>query len=37
LTLLQAASTRLADENARRQATMKAFLYTMQKEAPDRQ
>ena len=35
--LYEAASTRLADENARRQATMKAFLYTMQKEAPDRQ
>ncbi|MGC2065233.1 MAG: tetratricopeptide repeat protein [Candidatus Acidiferrales bacterium] len=31
--LYEAASTRLADENARRQATMKTFLYTMQKEA----
>lgn len=30
--LYEAASTRLADENARRQATMKTFLYTMQKE-----
>ncbi|MGC2807464.1 MAG: tetratricopeptide repeat protein [Candidatus Acidiferrales bacterium] len=35
--LYETASTRLADENARRQATMKAFLYTMQKETPDRQ
>ena len=38
--LYEAASTRLADENARRQATMKTFLYTMgqetqgQKDAP---
>jgi Flp pilus assembly protein TadD len=31
--LYEAASTRLADENARRQATMKTFLYTMQHEA----
>ncbi|MGA7221932.1 MAG: tetratricopeptide repeat protein [Candidatus Acidiferrales bacterium] len=31
--LYEAASTRLADENARRQATMKTFLYTMQQEA----
>lgn len=30
--LYQAASKRMADENARRQATMKTFLYTMQKE-----
>ncbi|HEV2616399.1 MAG TPA: tetratricopeptide repeat protein [Candidatus Acidoferrales bacterium] len=39
--LYEAASTRVADENARREATMKTFLYTMQKgtqgqkEAPD--
>ena len=37
--LYETASTRLADENTRRQATMKAFLYTMQeaqvkKDAP---
>lgn len=31
--LYETASTRLADENARRQATMKTFLYTMQQEA----
>jgi Flp pilus assembly protein TadD len=31
--LYEAASTRVADENARREATMKTFLYTMQKEA----
>lgn len=30
--LYEAASTRVADENARREATMKTFLYTMQKE-----
>jgi tetratricopeptide (TPR) repeat protein len=33
--LYEAASTRVADENARRQATMKTFLYTIQKETPD--
>ena len=31
--LYEAASTRLADENARHEAAMKTFLYTMQKEA----
>jgi hypothetical protein len=31
--LYEAASTRLADENARRQATMKTFLYSMRHEA----
>src|ERR1700722_11896766 len=31
--LYEAASTRVADENARREATMKTFLYTMQQEA----
>ena len=30
--LYEAASTRVADENARHEATMKTFLYTMQKE-----
>ena len=29
------ASKRTADENARRDETMKTFLYTIQKEAPD--
>jgi tetratricopeptide (TPR) repeat protein len=32
--LYEAASTRVADENARRQATMKTFLYNIQKEKP---
>jgi Flp pilus assembly protein TadD len=32
--LYEAASTRVADENARRQATMKTFLYNIQKEQP---
>ena len=34
--LYDAASTRLADENARREATMKTFLYTIQNESPAR-
>ena len=33
--LYEAASTRVANENARHEATMKTFLYTMQKEVPD--
>ena len=33
--LYEAASTRVADENARREATMKTFLYTMRKEAQE--
>ncbi|MHB8413633.1 MAG: tetratricopeptide repeat protein [Candidatus Acidiferrales bacterium] len=33
--LYEAASKRVADENARRDATMKTFLYTIQKETPD--
>jgi tetratricopeptide (TPR) repeat protein len=33
--LYEAASTRVADENARRAATMKTFLYNIQKEQPD--
>jgi tetratricopeptide (TPR) repeat protein len=33
--LYEAASKRVADENARRDETMKTFLYTIQKEAPD--
>lgn len=33
--LFEAASKRMADENARRDATMKTFLYTIQKAAPD--
>jgi tetratricopeptide (TPR) repeat protein len=35
--LYEAASTRVADENARREATMKSFIFTMQKDdqAPD--
>ena len=33
--LYEAASKRIADENARRDATMKTFLYTIQKEAPN--
>jgi tetratricopeptide (TPR) repeat protein len=32
--LYEAASTRVADENARREATMKTFLYDMQKDDP---
>ena len=35
MTLYNAASQRMADENARRDETMKTFLYTIQKEAPD--
>jgi tetratricopeptide (TPR) repeat protein len=35
MALYQAASQRMADENARRDETMKTFLYTIQKEAPD--
>lgn len=33
--LYEAASRRMADENARRDATIKTFLYTIQKGAPD--
>ncbi len=33
--LYEAASTRVADENARREATMKTFLYTMRKEVQE--
>ena len=33
--LYEAASKRVADENARRDATMKTFLYTIEKETPD--
>jgi len=33
--LFEAASKRVADENSRRDATMKTFLYTIQKETPD--
>jgi tetratricopeptide (TPR) repeat protein len=33
--LFEAASKRLADENARRDETMKTFLYTIQKRTPD--
>ncbi|MGA8234063.1 MAG: tetratricopeptide repeat protein [Candidatus Acidiferrales bacterium] len=33
--LYEAASTRVADENARREATMKTFLYEMQKDDSD--
>jgi tetratricopeptide (TPR) repeat protein len=35
MTLYKAASQRVADENARRDETMKTFLYTIQKEKPD--
>jgi tetratricopeptide (TPR) repeat protein len=35
MSLYKAASQRMADENARRDETMKTFLYTIQKEAPD--
>jgi len=34
--LYQAASARLADENARRDATIKTFLYSIQNETHDR-
>jgi hypothetical protein len=33
--LYEAASKRVADENERRDETMKTFLYTIQKETPD--
>ncbi len=33
--LYEAASTRVADENARREATLKTFLYSLQNEQPD--
>jgi Flp pilus assembly protein TadD len=33
--LFEVASTKVADENARREATMKTFIYTMQNQAPD--
>lgn len=33
--LYEVASKRVADENARRDATMKTFLYTIEKETPD--
>lgn len=33
--LYEAASTRVADENAKHEATLKTFLYTMQKDAAD--
>jgi hypothetical protein len=33
--LFEAASKRLADENARRDETMKTFLYTIQNRTPD--
>jgi tetratricopeptide (TPR) repeat protein len=35
MTLFQAASKRVADQNARRDETMKTFLYTIQKETPE--
>jgi tetratricopeptide (TPR) repeat protein len=35
MSLYKAASQRMADENARRDETMKTFLYTIQTEAPD--
>lgn len=35
MTRYKAASQRMADENARRDETMKTFLYTIQKERPD--
>jgi Tfp pilus assembly protein PilF len=34
--IYEAASQRVADENAQRDQTMKTFLYTIQKAAPDR-
>jgi hypothetical protein len=33
--LYEAASKRMADANARRDETIKTFLYTIQKETPD--
>ena len=33
--LYEAASTRMTDENAHREATMKTFLYDIEKEQPD--
>jgi tetratricopeptide (TPR) repeat protein len=36
MTLYEAASRRVADENTRRDETMKTFLYSIQKEIPDR-
>ena len=33
--LFEAASKRVADENARRDETMKTFLYSIQKETPN--
>jgi len=36
MTLYKAASDKVADQNARRDETMKTFLFTIQKEAPDR-
>jgi len=35
MNLFQAASKRIADQNARRDETMKTFLYTIQKETPE--
>ena len=35
--LYETASKRMADENARRDETIKTFLYTIQKKAPDRE
>jgi hypothetical protein len=35
MTLHKAASQRVADENSRRDETMKTFIYTIQKEKPD--
>ena len=35
MTLFQAASKRVADQNARRDETLKTFLYTIQKETPE--
>src|SRR5205823_13370789 len=34
--LYEAASKKVADENARRDETIKTFLYTIRKDAPDR-
>jgi Flp pilus assembly protein TadD len=34
--LFEVASTKVADENAHREATMKTFIYTMQNQAPDK-
>jgi tetratricopeptide (TPR) repeat protein len=33
--LFEVASTKVADENAHREATMKTFIYTMQNQSPD--